>query len=388
MSLVNVETILSLSERRGLSPRDLARRAELDDADLREIFANPDEAKIGTIKNLADALGVNEYVLYAPAATVGISSLPDFRKADAPMAELASVTYKIIDTAKTIRDSVSQLVPGFGTSELRNISANLDPARAASEARSVLGISFDQQIEARSTSVFYAQVRQAVENDQIIVMHESYPSEDGSGFSLSDGPSPALVVINTKSQTPGRRLFTLCHELYHVIRGDSGVSSVFSKAPVEKLCDKFAENLLLPEEDLRAYLKQNYSRVADYFPLIQRIANRLKISQQALAYRIDKLKIQSGLYGRWSAIFSGNKNPDVITSGGGGGVRDENKIKLSRYGFAFAEVMSEALRRGAITYYGLYELSGLKRDFADSYFGYAKSLAHSRLEQDVLGDEA
>lgn len=386
MSLVNVETIRSLSERRGFSPRDLARRADMKDAELRDIFESPDQAKIGAVKEIAAALGVNEFALYAPPETIRVGSLPDFRKADAPIAELSSVTYKIIDTAKTIRDSVSRLVPGFGSSQIRQISPNLDPARAAVDARSILGVTFSQQVEARSTSIFYAQMRRAVENDQIIVMHESYPAEDGSGFSLSDGPEPAVIIVNTKSQTPGRRLFTLCHELYHVIRGDSGVSSVFSKAPIEKQCDKFAENLLLPEQEFRKFLSDNYKNVADYFPLVQRIANRLKISQQALAYRLDKLKIQAGIYAAWSAAFSGTRNPDSMTGGGGGG-RDEDKIKLSRYGFAFAEVMSRALREGSLTYYGLYELSGLKRDFADSYFEYAKRVARSRLDEDVLGEE-
>ena len=113
----------------------------------------------------------------------------------------------------------------------------------------------------------------------------------------------------------------------------------------------------------------------------------LKVSQQAVALRIDKLKLEPGLYRQWLGQFE-DDNPDLSRGGGGGGRRDEDKIKLARYGFQFAKVFSKAIERGLISHFGLFELSGLRRDYSGSYFRYAKDIARTGATDDVFEEDA
>ena len=387
MTPLNADTVKALSARRGLTDRELASRADLSVSQLRRLISDPESAKIGEVKRVAGALGVSEYALYMPEERIQASGLPDFRRANEPIAELSSTTYKIIDSARELRSTVASFALDYGAPrvwELRGISS---PATAAARARNILNLPFADQVGAKDVRAFYAHFRLSVESDNIFVLQDSYPSEDGSGLSLADGDLPPIVVINTKSATIGRRIFTLAHELYHVIRGDSGVSGLFANSSVERLCDDFASNFLLPEITFKKFLQEKFGGVGSYFSLIPRIAGMLKVSQQAVALRIDKLKLEPGLYRQWLGQFE-DDNPDLSRGGGGGGRRDEDKIKLARYGFQFAKVFSKAIERGLISHFGLFELSGLRRDYSGSYFRYAKDIARTGATDDVFEEDA
>jgi Zn-dependent peptidase ImmA (M78 family)/transcriptional regulator with XRE-family HTH domain len=387
MSPLNPKTVEKLRESRGLSRAQLAGRARISTTQLDSLMSKPDAAKIASVQGLAGALGVDEFVLYHRPDHVPVWEVPDFRREDRGNSALAAKTYRAIDAAQALRSTAARVATEAGHSRIRRIRKDAAPASAAESARSVLGLDFEAQVEAKTINTFYADFRFRVEADNIFVLQDSFPIEDGAGFSLSDGTEPAVIVVNTKSATIGRRIFTLAHELFHVIRGESGVSSPFSPTPIERQCDQFAAELLLPAAQFVRFVRGNFPRAQSFLDLIPRIASKVKLSQQAVALRLEELKLEVGIYRMWMRRFSGPLNPDLIKKGGGAGGRDERKIKLAKFGTHFAEVFASAIERGAITFLGLYELSGLKRDYADSYFAYAREVRRSGLRENVFEDE-
>jgi Zn-dependent peptidase ImmA (M78 family) len=239
-----------------------------------------------------------------------------------------------------------------------------------------------------TAKAFYVLCRKRIEDRGIFVLHDSFPETDGSGFCLSH-PTHPLIVVNTKQQTRGRRLFTLVHELGHVLMRKSGISDPFvSRNTTERLCNRFAASLLAPSSYI-APLLNNATVDRDPDPdTIAWVSRRLKISQQAAVLRLEQLLlVNEGSHANWLRLMH-NRNPDYSEKGGGaGGPPPQEKVKLAKYGFHFAQVFGPLLNEGRISEINLYRASGLKPKYQREYFTYARSLTDSELPTLELDDE-
>ena len=131
--------------------------------------------------------------------------------------------------------------------------------RFALRVRSFFNISLQDQVEAKDARAFYVLCRKKIEDKGVFVLHDSFPETDGSGFCLSHSKHP-IILVNTKQQTRGRRLFTLIHELAHVLMGKSGVSDPFIRQnKTERLCNRFAGSFHVPEDYIEALLAKSSS---------------------------------------------------------------------------------------------------------------------------------
>lgn len=118
--------------------------------------------------------------------------------------------------------------------------------------------------------------------------HRSIETEDFRGFALVDSLAP-VIFVNTRDAPPAR-LFTLVHELAHLVIGVSGVSNT----PVatenelrfrdeEVFCNAVAAEFLTPEAEFRRVwlnrksLGENADRLKNHFRV-----SRLVIARRAL----------------------------------------------------------------------------------------------------------
>jgi Zn-dependent peptidase ImmA (M78 family) len=162
--------------------------------------------------------------------------------------------------------------------------------RFALRAREYFGITLKDQQDARDARAFYVAVRRKIEDKGILVLQDSFPREDGSGFCLARGTHP-LIVINTYRQTRGRRLFTLAHELAHVLMGKSGISGPFiRKNEIEWRCNRFAGSFLVPQAYASTLLGSSVTRDPDVDD-VRWAAAKLKISQEATVLRLEQINI-------------------------------------------------------------------------------------------------
>ena len=81
------------------------------------------------------------------------------------------------------------------------------------------------------------------------------------GFALSDPYAP-LIFINS-SDSVSAQIFTMIHELAHIMLGESGISNeameeIFVSSQIEKWCNAVAANFLVPEDKLKLLYEQNY----------------------------------------------------------------------------------------------------------------------------------
>ncbi len=124
----------------------------------------------------------------------------------------------------------------------------------AARIRDFIGVSLADQFDWPNTDSALKAWRSAFYRIGITVFKDAFGAEDYCGFSLYDEEFPVIYVNN--SNTKSRQIFTLFHELAHLLFHTSGLDAnkAFSQAlPVDKqrietICNRLAAAILVPEE--------------------------------------------------------------------------------------------------------------------------------------------
>ncbi len=150
-----------------------------------------------------------------------------------------------------------------------------------------------------------------IEEQDILVMsssvvegntHRPVELSDARGFALVDDYA-SVILVNAKD-TLNARKFTLMHELGHIVSGNEGISNVSiddnigQEDEVENWCNKFATEILVPEESFRKlYETINHNQAP--FEGLEELSKYFKISTLVIMRRIYDL----GYYKKGAGIF-------------------------------------------------------------------------------------
>ncbi|WP_294564855.1 ImmA/IrrE family metallo-endopeptidase [uncultured Succinatimonas sp.] len=112
------------------------------------------------------------------------------------------------------------------------------------------------------------------------------------GFALSDPYAP-LIFINS-SDSVSAQIFTMIHELAHIMLGESGISNeamedIFVSSQIEKWCNAVAANFLVPEDKLKLLYEQNYK--LSLYDLIVSLVFKFHVSSLVILRRLYELNL-------------------------------------------------------------------------------------------------
>jgi Zn-dependent peptidase ImmA (M78 family) len=183
--------------------------------------------------------------------------------------------------------------------------------QTAASARKWLNWSSALQFDATSKSAVTRLIRQALEDQGLMVLQLSMAVDSCRGFSLKHDRVP-LIAVNTKGQISSARTFTMLHELGHLIRDEQAVCDE-PQGPDERWCDNFAASFLLPADQLEKYLlsKNGHTDVADDdVETVRLISQEFKASYQSVALRLIKLK-----WANWPLYYLASKPGTEVEKG-------------------------------------------------------------------------
>ena len=143
--------------------------------------------------------------------------------------------------------------------------------------------------------------KQTVEAKGILVCqtsvntHLSVELETARGFCIAQRPFP-VIVVNPKD-SPYGRIFTLIHELVHIVLGESAIQNTDFEAtppsnldPIEVFCNQVAAEVLVPEDELLEIVnlemfEEDLPRISKFFHvnpevIMRRLLALRKISQR------------------------------------------------------------------------------------------------------------
>ena len=125
----------------------------------------------------------------------------------------------------------------------------------AADVRNYLGVTMEQQFAWGNAETALEEWRKVFLDVGVYVFKDSFREPDYSGFCLYDDEFPIIYVNNTTAKT--RQIFTLFHEMAHLLFHTSGVDTQGDRfvgqldgddRRVEFICNRMAAYLLVPEE--------------------------------------------------------------------------------------------------------------------------------------------
>lgn len=206
-----------------------------------------------------------------------------------------------IRRARYIQSIVQELNEDNLGYDFQNVSITDDVEKTASYFRSVLNVSVTNQGRWSEPFVALRNWKGAVEKLNIFVLQQSIPKEDGvSAFSLAD-QTPYIIVLNS-SEHESRRVFSLFHEIGHILLHRSGVCTPdnfsrnsFEYIRIEKFCNQFAASLLVPREEfIQDPIVQKIRNIPfDTWSVedIKIISSKFRVSQEVIYRRLMTIGI-------------------------------------------------------------------------------------------------
>lgn len=273
-----------------------------------------------------------------------------------PEAELENLPSRIkllLRKAKAYQLSLSDLTGGRNFAE-RLITDDLrfraeEPAEQIAErVRGYLGISVDQQRDWPSVDVALKAWRQCLFDVGVYVFKDQFRIEGYAGFCLTDEQFPIIYVNNSESKN--RQIFTLFHELAHLLFHTSGIDSLTDAyvnelagdaRRIEVLCNRFAGVFLVPPAALAdAIAGREISQET-----VQHIAREFSVSQLVIWRRLlDTGRIVQEAYDEVQRAADEAAPP--AAEGGGG---DYYYNQLAYLGRPYVELALSQYRQQRIT---------------------------------------
>lgn len=145
--------------------------------------------------------------------------------------------------------------PRLITRDLR-FSQDTPAIEVARAVRAYLGVPLEQQQKWSSVEEALEQWRDIFASVGVFVFKDAFHASGYFGFCLYDDEFPVIYINNTSTKT--RQIFTLFHELGHLLFHTSGIDFADDRyiqrlseanSNVEVLCNKLAGEALLPDDE-------------------------------------------------------------------------------------------------------------------------------------------
>lgn len=262
-------------------------------------------------------------------------------------------TYKKLLLAQSYQDSIKFLAKDLISEKkiFKDIFfADRNPIKLANEVREYLQAPIESQIKLRDTEAAFKYWRRKIESVGVFTFKDTFKDRFISGFCLLDEEYPIIFINNTTAFS--KQIFTLIHELGHILYGINGIILVddsyidemnINDRKLEIYCNEFAGNFLVPvkefSQDIEYYIKSGPESIS-------KIANKYSVSREVILRRLYDNQIIDRIYyetkaKEWIEEYLGRS---VKSSGG-----NYYLTKLAYLGQGYTNLVYENLKRGRIT---------------------------------------
>ena len=163
----------------------------------------------------------------------------------------------------------------------------------AQQARAYLNVDVTTQTGWNTAAKAFENWRDRIEEAGVFVFKEAFQDDSVDGFCLIHDEFPVIYLNN--SRPPVRQIFSLFHELAHLLLSENGIirSNIFhggifrggTTQEIEDFCDQFAGEFLVPSNDFENRLNffTNYNDKT-----IEELAHYYKVSRPVILLKLVK----------------------------------------------------------------------------------------------------
>ena len=156
------------------------------------------------------------------------------------------------------------------------------PTELAQQTRAYLDISVETQASWRNERAALENWREQVEEKGIFVFKDAFRDDSVDGFCLIHEQFPVIYLNNSRSSV--RQIFSLFHELAHLLLGENGITRGINPIGerIEVFCNQFAAEFLVPSGDLEIRFNDlPYDDTA-----IEEVASYYKVSRPVILLKL------------------------------------------------------------------------------------------------------
>lgn len=354
-AIVKPEMLVWARESSRMEIETAAKKAQVSPARLKLWESGEARPTIIQLRKLAHAYRRPLAVFYLPEPPADFQPMRDFRRVhdSSALQETSDLVFEIRN-ARNRRDLALELLSAVGE-ELPtfpiNASISDDPESLAGEIREFLGVDVKEQIAWKVGYDSFNNWRAALENAGILVFQAAgVQVSEARGFSISDVPLP-VIAVNIKDSVRGR-IFSLFHELVHIMLREGGMCDLHEDDKYEAFCNRVAAATLMPRNHiLQEQIVLPKTAVSVWSDTeIKDLANRYGVSKEAALRRMLSLeRTTSAFYAEKREQYQ--KEYLIYSSGleGKGGPVPPFRKTISRVGYAFAKLVINTYYQDYIT---------------------------------------
>lgn len=292
---INNEVLIWAREELNISQEEAARRIGKGIEDIKKWEKGEDFPTYAQLESLA-------YNVYKrPMAVFFFPENPQlpkqerkFRTLDNEVfSEIPTKILELINKARTMQINLEEL-ESEAKLRITQLKLNPDGNNLCDELRSFLGINLEMQKKAKNMSDAFEMWRTAFYECGIYVFKDAFKEQAFSGFCLYDEKYPVIYINNSMSYS--RQIFTLFHELYHILLETSGIDKTVddyisrledNNKKIEIACNAFAGKFLVPNEDITIKIKDKELNDKN----IEMLANEYSVSRDVILRKLLDLGI-------------------------------------------------------------------------------------------------
>ena len=293
---LNPDLLTWARERVGLSLSDVAHYTHKGVDDVAAWEAGDAWPTYRQLEKLAEGLFHRPVALFfLPEPPEELAAQQEFRTLpDFAITGLGADARFAVRLGRSYQTSLRELTGGLNPSDRRlwrdlRLDRSSDVISAARRLRNYLGVTLEEQRSWRTTAEAMAAWRGCVEAAGVFVFKRSFKQREVSGFCLTDDELPIVMVNNS---TPfSRQIFTLFHEVAHLLYGLSSITTADgrfvdrmsgSRQSIEVACNQLAAEVLVPSD---AFPWESIDR-DDPAASVAAVARTFNVSREVILRRV------------------------------------------------------------------------------------------------------
>lgn len=359
----NPSVLIWARTERGFDVPGAAKALSVDTAWLVDLEDGRRQPTLGELRKIAETYQFPLATLLMPEALPPAQGLKlaDFRtfpgghKNTLDTATLVAIDY-VDDLIDGMTDLKAEMPDAFQAEPIPFYDMKIDAVEVAARERARFGVAVEEQATWENDREAFNMWRMAIEYQGVLTYQLKLGADNTRGFSVWDDRGIPAIVIDSGEGGYGAKIFTLFHEYCHVILRMTGVSDHNSKNRIEKYCNTFAANFLMPKDAFTTAVKT--TKFADTpwseWHLV-RLAKRFNTSKLSVALHAENLGLAPSGY--YSEIYSELR---LRRPGENRGRSTHQERMLNRLGFRHVDLVSKALARGILDRLDAYELTAIR----------------------------
>ena len=284
---INPDIIKWARERSGYTLQEVAKSLNRDVATISDWELGEAAPTYIQLEKLADKYKRPVAMFFFPEPPQEPDFVGQLALRSSEIEQLAPNIRILLRQARARQLSLMELNMGTNPAEMqifRDLHAHLDssPTELAQQTRGYLDISVETQVSWSNVKEALENWRESIEETGIFVFKDAFRNDSVDGFCLSHEQFPVIYLNNSRSAV--RQIFSLFHELAHLLLGENGITRGINPVGerIEVFCNQFAAEFLVPYSNLETRFHDSpYDDTA-----IEELAGYYKVSRPVILLRL------------------------------------------------------------------------------------------------------